>query len=44
MLVRCMRATITVTKYSKKSQKGKREHKDKINKDEKNKIKENEKC
>jgi hypothetical protein len=30
-----MRATITVTKYDKKSQKGKREHKDKINKDEK---------
>jgi hypothetical protein len=25
-----MRATITVTKYNKKSQKGKREHKDKI--------------
>jgi hypothetical protein len=30
-----MRATITVTKYNKKSQKGKRERKDKINKDEK---------
>jgi hypothetical protein len=40
-----MRATITVTKYNKMSQKGKREHKDKINKNEKkNKIKENEKC
>ena len=35
LLVRCMRATITVTKYNKKSQKGKRERKDKINKDEK---------